>query len=215
MARQADEAFAGYQASGLVPQDEGKRQFFWIQRWMEHSIVRTRPSNRAHERRQTGQKCMRVANTSSVSVPGAGAARSSRALLPKWGVMAMAAFGVVGLASVVLSRQGAAVEQHSAELSKQHSAKKGGDEGEVYGRHIYRLRVMAEFCCFWASEVHVRRKKNTHDACGSYYSTRLQAGKLSQFSTVVLSAKLRVRVFAQQVGVIAQGTSHRTPVRLF
>lgn len=25
MAGQADEAFAGYQASGLVPQDEGKR----------------------------------------------------------------------------------------------------------------------------------------------------------------------------------------------
>lgn len=72
---------------------------------------------------------MRLGNTSLVPVPAAGAARSSRALLSKRAVMAIAAFGVVGLASVVLSRQGTVVEQHSGEFSKQHSSK-GSDQGE-------------------------------------------------------------------------------------
>ena len=60
-----------------------------------------------------------------VFVHAAGAARSSPALLPKRAVMALAAFGMVGLASVVLSRQATAVEQHSAELAKQHSSHQG------------------------------------------------------------------------------------------
>lgn len=92
-------------------------------------------------------------HTPLVPVPVTGAARSSRALLPKRAVMAVAAFGVVALASVVLSRQGAAVEQHSSELSKQHASKTGSDQGEVYGRHIYRQIVMAECCCYWVSYV--------------------------------------------------------------
>lgn len=73
-------------------------------------------------------------------VPDTGAARSSRASLPKRAVMAVAAFGVMGLASVVLSRQRTAVEQHSAELSKQHSGKKGSDQGEAHGTHMGRRK---------------------------------------------------------------------------
>lgn len=60
MASQVDEAFAGYQASGPVPQDEGKRLVF---RYGDGKLYRAgaavvRPSgssNRAHERKQAGQ----------------------------------------------------------------------------------------------------------------------------------------------------------------
>lgn len=153
MASQADEAFAGYQASGPVPQDEGKISSRFEAPRADAAVVRPNVvgvSHRAHERNKQG-RCMRLANTMLVPVPAAGAARSSQALLPKRAVMAVAAFGLVGFASVVLSRQGTAVEQHSAELSKKHPSKQGSDQGEVYGRRIYRQRVMAECCCYWVS----------------------------------------------------------------
>lgn len=116
-----------------------RTRLLWSVRW-GHPLVRMRESKQG--------RCMRLANTSLVHVPAAGAARSSRSLLPKRAVMAMAAFGLVGLASVVLSRQGTAVEEQSAELSKQRS---GSDQGEVYGRHTYGQRLMAECCCYCVS----------------------------------------------------------------
>jgi len=143
MASQMDEAFAGYQASGPVPQDEGEKRIVdpEMEAFTERKRRRGHPMARIHARTQT----------LLLHVPAAGATRSSRSSMPKRAVMALAMFGVVGLASVVLSRQGRAVEQHSAELSKKNSSKKGSDQGEAYGRHIYRQSVMAEFCCHWQS----------------------------------------------------------------
>lgn len=105
---------------------------FWSRRGC---VVRSGSSYGAHERENKhmnrAAECMRLATTSPMPVPGAGAAPSSRTSLPKLAAMAVAAFGVVALASVALSRQDTAVEQRSTELSKHHSSK-GSDEGELY-----------------------------------------------------------------------------------